>query len=98
MTDKQRGDIKFFSRPGSTSFRVLLPVNFESTNEIEQAVSCSPDKTDPDRPAVLKSTQTVVVVGGGANEPAVDTSKIDLPDGWQVVPELTSLPVPPDFV
>jgi signal transduction histidine kinase len=96
VTDKQRGDIKFFSRPGSTSFRVLLPVNFESTNEIEQAVSCSPDKTEQIARRVIETTRTVIVLGMGEREDQVN--KVRLPERWSMLSGTDSLPVPPDLV
>jgi signal transduction histidine kinase len=96
VTDQQRGDIKFFSRPGSTSFRVLLPVNFETSNEIEEALNCSPQKIDQIAQRLLETTQTVWVVG--TDESASGDRAACLPDTWETQPGPDRLPFPPDLV
>jgi predicted CoA-binding protein/signal transduction histidine kinase len=61
VVDKHRGDIRAFSQPGKTVFRVDLPTNFEALVQAPAAPSSSPKETFLKE--LLEKTRTIAVVG-----------------------------------
>ncbi len=109
VTNKHRGDIKFFSRPGSTSFRVLLPVNFEISHNPDQAVSCSEQKMEQIMRRILESARTIAVL----DDPVQPVLTYLQSQGYQIIrtasdrephsgetvfPDVHSFPTSPDLV
>ncbi len=61
VLDKHRGDIRAFSRPGKTIFRVDLPLNFEALVQAPAVPSASLKETVMKE--ILEKTRTIAVVG-----------------------------------
>ena len=68
VVQKHRGDIKVFSKPGQTCFRVLLPVNPETAEGRPAAVAAHDMATDEELKEILESVQTIAVVGMSQNK------------------------------
>ncbi len=63
VVNKHRGDIKFSSRPGKTTFCVYLPVNFEETDGSIPSMPVAPEKDDETVKRILDTARNIAVVG-----------------------------------
>ncbi len=63
VVNKHRGDIKVFSRPGQTTFRVDLPVNFEAVDTASPPMVTASGNGDDPTNRILQTARTIAVVG-----------------------------------
>jgi predicted CoA-binding protein/signal transduction histidine kinase len=87
IVNKHRGDIKVFSQPGKTIFRVILPVNFEAAESPPQ-MSSAPDLSDDQLSNILQTTKTIAVVGIStrSDRPAFTVPAYLQAAGYQIIP------------
>ncbi len=86
VVDKHRGDIRAFSRPGKTIFRVDLPINFEALVQAAAAPSGTPKEAVMKE--ILEKTHTIAVVGISAQpeKPAHYVPAYLQQNGYRVIP------------
>ncbi|UCD98791.1 MAG: CoA-binding protein [Chloroflexota bacterium] len=63
IIEKHSGEIKVFSKPGKTRFRVTLPIDFQDIKVGEAPLSNSANTSDEKLREILESAKTVAVVG-----------------------------------
>jgi signal transduction histidine kinase/predicted CoA-binding protein len=63
VVNKHRGDIKVFSQPGRTCFRVSLPVDFASIGSASLPMASSSANNDNLLRSILENAKTIAVVG-----------------------------------
>ncbi len=66
VVNKHRGEIKVFSQPGKTVFRVILPINFESEEPLLTSSTPETKTSDTRLKQILQDTRTIAVVGASA--------------------------------
>lgn len=88
VVNKHRGEIKVFSQPGKTVFRVELPVNFDEPESSSQTFEVVSDIDDEQLQKILENVHTIAVVGisnkpdrPGYSVPAYLQSK-----GYRIIP------------
>lgn len=87
IIQKHKGEIKVFSRPGKTCFRIHLPVNFEDMNNKNTAPP-SNKKTDEELKDILTKTKNIAVVGISSREtvPAHTVPAYLQRQGYRIIP------------
>ncbi len=68
VVNKHKGDIKVYSRPGKTTFRVKLPVNFEATGKGPPKVSSYRRPDDKKLLEILRTAKNIAIVGVSSRE------------------------------
>ena len=63
IVNKHLGDIKVFSQPGKTVFRVVLPINFEKAGLTISSNFDHQDSDDSRVRTILEASKTIAVVG-----------------------------------
>jgi signal transduction histidine kinase/predicted CoA-binding protein len=63
VVNKHRGDIKVFSQPGRTCFRISLPVNFDAPRGKPAPVVAATASDDDQKRRILETAKTIAVVG-----------------------------------
>jgi predicted CoA-binding protein/signal transduction histidine kinase len=88
IVNKHRGDIRVFSQPGKTIFRVTLPVNFEAADTLSPDLSSAPDNRDDKLENILQTAETIAIVGISSRP---DRAAYSVPAylqaaGYQIIP------------
>ena len=88
VVNKHRGDIKLYSVPGETCFRVMLPVNFESAGPLPPMLGIIKRKSDDELKRILETYKTVAVVGISNNpdKPAHTVPAYLQSHGYKIIP------------
>jgi predicted CoA-binding protein/signal transduction histidine kinase len=88
VVNKHRGEVKFTSRPGKTTFCVYLPVNFEDTDAVYNAIPMSPEKSDETLRKIFETAKTVAVVGFSSRpeKPAHSVPVYLQQNGYRIIP------------
>lgn len=88
VVNKHRGDIKVFSQPGKTVFRVILPINFENTDLTSVSTELPQDSDDQRLRKILEGPKTVAVVGYSkkTDRPANSVPAYLRKHGYRVIP------------
>ncbi len=88
VVNKHRGDIKLYSVPGETCFRVMLPVNFESAGPLPPTLGIIKRKSDGDLKRILATYKTVAVVGISKNpeKPSHTVPAYLQSHGYKIIP------------
>jgi predicted CoA-binding protein/signal transduction histidine kinase len=88
IVNKHRGDIKVFSQPGRTIFRVILPVNFEAPDTPSPPMSATSDQSDDKLKNILQTAKTIAIVGASSrpDRPAYSVPAYLQSSGYQIIP------------
>ena len=88
IVNKHRGEIKVFSQPGKTLFRVILPVNFESADLAPVSTELQTDNDDARLLRILALPKTVAVVGFSSkmDRPAYSVPEYLSRKGYRIIP------------
>jgi len=88
VVNKHRGDIKFSSRPGKTTFCVYLPVNFEESNGMNHSMPVAPEKNDEIMKKILDNARDIAVVGisSRSDRPAHSVPLYLKENGYRIIP------------
>ena len=88
IVNKHLGDIKVFSQPGKTIFRVILPVNFDASSSDKQSVSTLNDRGANLEKRILENSHKIAVVGISAlsDRPAYSVPAYLQKKGYQIIP------------
>jgi signal transduction histidine kinase/predicted CoA-binding protein len=88
IVQKHHGQIKVSSQPGRTRFTVQLPINFEELGEEASPLQASERMPDEDLLNILKSTETIAVVGISNREssPGHTVPKYLQDQGYTIIP------------
>lgn len=66
VVNKHRGEIKVFSQPGKTVFRVILPINIDSKEPLLTSSAPDTKTSDARLKQILQDTHTIAVVGASS--------------------------------
>ena len=88
IVNKHLGDIKVFSQPGRTVFRVILPLNFDSQTVVQPSIAALPDRGASLETKILENSHRIAVVGisARADRPAYSVPAYLQEKGYQIVP------------
>jgi predicted CoA-binding protein len=88
IVNKHRGDIKVFSQPGKTVFRVELPVSVDSQASLPKPVEAAPDSDQAWLKKVLENIHTIAVVGISSNpdRPGNSVPAYLQAQGYRIIP------------
>jgi predicted CoA-binding protein len=86
VVDRHRGDIKVFSRPGRTTFRVTLPVTQDAGSAVP--IAGGPRASDEDMKRLLQDARTIAVVGISTDpsKPAHEVPAYLATQGYDIIP------------
>ncbi|MHA2253903.1 MAG: CoA-binding protein, partial [Candidatus Kariarchaeaceae archaeon] len=88
IVNKHRGDIKVFSQPGNTNFRISIPVNFETLQSSSSPTDLLLRPSDDKILDILKTCEHIAVVGISQdhNQPSHSISKYLINHGYTIIP------------
>ncbi|MHA2098376.1 MAG: CoA-binding protein [Candidatus Kariarchaeaceae archaeon] len=88
IVNKHRGDMKVFSQPGNTCFRITIPVNFETIKSGSSPTDLLLRPSDDKLLDILESSEKIAVVGISQNttQPSNSISKYLLSHGYSIIP------------
>jgi predicted CoA-binding protein len=88
IVNKHRGDIRAFSWPGKTIFRVSIPINFEATTGSSQPLTTIPEVDDDLLRKILKNSNSIAVVGISSRpeKPANSVPAYLKSQGYRILP------------
>jgi predicted CoA-binding protein/signal transduction histidine kinase len=88
VVNKHRGEIKVFSQPGKTVFRVDLPVNFDAPKSNTSAIEAVPEIDDEKLKEILQDYHTIAVVGISSkpDKPAYSVPAYLQSKGYKIIP------------
>ncbi|MCE7737279.1 MAG: cyclic nucleotide-binding domain-containing protein [Candidatus Heimdallarchaeota archaeon] len=88
IVNKHMGDLKVFSQPGNTCFRVILPVNFATLKSGTSPIDLLLTPSDEKLIDILKSTKQIAVVGisRDENQPSNSISKYLIEHDYNIIP------------
>jgi hypothetical protein len=88
VVDKHRGDIRAFSQPGKTIFRVDLPINFEALVAAPASATSAVTLKELDMKEILENTRTIAVVGISSQpeKPAHSVPAYLQQNGYRIIP------------
>ncbi len=88
IANKHKGDIRVFSQPGNTCFRVTIPVNFETLKSGSSPSDILLRPSDEKLMNILKTNEKIAVVGisQDENQPSHSISKYLHNNGYSIIP------------
>jgi predicted CoA-binding protein/signal transduction histidine kinase len=88
IVNKHRGDIRVFSWPGKTIFRVSIPINFEATNNSSKPLNSIPEVDDDLLRKIFTNYHSVAVVGisSRTERPANSVPAYLKSQGYRIIP------------
>ncbi len=89
VVQKHRGDIRVYSKPGLTTFTVILPVGFESNQgSVPPPVEGYAKLSDVRLKEIFESAKTIAVVGlsRGEHRPSHSVPKYLQDQGYRIIP------------
>ncbi|MCO6450425.1 MAG: CoA-binding protein [Caldilineales bacterium] len=88
IVNKHGGDIRVYSQPGKTLFRVALPVDMGNTDREPPALETFPRPTDEQMRRILETSHTVAVVGISSlkDKPSHSVPEYLQQHGYRIIP------------
>ncbi len=88
VVNKHRGDIKVFSQPGRTCFRISLPINFDAPAGKPAPVVVAASSDDDQMRRILETAKTIAVVGISSrpDRPGYSVPAYLQAQGYRIIP------------